>query len=246
MPALQASIQVLIDELEPQLGDRILDLGTGTGRLGIVLSQIVPEGFVVGVDSNSAMLKVAQQELLAFPINNLFLTQGRAEDLPFLSQTFDSACMVLSFHHFSDPVRALGEIHRVLRDEGHLNSVAPVLKEAMEEDEETLNKLIGKAFQLAHGAEFRFFTAQELRRLYEENSFSIESYQTYTYPFQQIGIEGIPMGPHWLQAYELLQARENKSSLEKFEQNYFSFQGKEDKLLVRGKMSWATIKAAKR
>jgi ubiquinone/menaquinone biosynthesis C-methylase UbiE len=245
MAALQSLTQVLIDELNPQERDKVLDVGTGTGRLGIVLCNLVPKGFIIGIDSGYGMLRVARDKILRYKMSNFHVVQGKAETLPFPPEVFDSACLMLSFHHFTDPGRAIAEIYRVLRAKGCLVSLDPVLKEVADEEEKRLNELIEEAFQLAHGPEFKFFTTPELRGLYQRAGFSIETCQVYGFPFQQRGMEGIPMGPHWLQAYELLLSKQEESLINKFEQNYFSFREKNGKLLVKGKMSWTAIRAIK-
>lgn len=245
MVALQTLTQVLIDELDPEDTDKVLDVGTGTGRLGIALCNMIPKGFIIGIDSGYGMLKVAREKILEYKTGNFDIVRGKAEALPFLPQVFDSACLMLSFHHFTDPESAIAEIYRTLRVKGHLVSVDPVLRDAVDGEDKRLNGLIEEAFQLAHGPQFRFFTAPELRRLYERTGFSIETCQVHDFPFQQMGIGGIPMGPHWLQAYELLRFRQEEGLVKRFEQNYFTFREKEGQLLVKGKMSWVTIKAAK-
>ncbi len=245
MVALQSLTQVLVDELDPQESDKVLDVGTGTGRLGVALCEMVPRGFVIGIDSGYGMLKVARDKILKFQMGNFLLVRGKAEALPFLSVVFDSACLMLSFHHFTDSEKAIAEIYRVLKPKGYLDSLDPVLKEAVDEEEKRLNEAVEEAFQLAHGPEFRFFTIPELRGLYERAGFSIETCRAHNVSFDQIGFGGIPMGPHWLQAYELLRFRQEKGLVKKFEQNYFTLQRKEDQLLVKGKMSWVNIKAVK-
>jgi ubiquinone/menaquinone biosynthesis C-methylase UbiE len=244
--ALQSLASLLIELLNPQETQKVLDVGTGTGRLGMMLSHRIPKGAIVGIDSGYGMLKVAREKVSASAINNFFLVRGRAENLPFRPQSFDSACLMLSFHHFSNPERALLEIYQVLKSEGQLVSLDPVLKEPLDEEERRLNESIEEDFQLAHGPQFRFFTAGELPQLYERAGFYIASRQTHHFPFQQRGIEGIPMGVHWLQAYESLRFRKEKDLIAKFRKNYFTFAEKEGQLVVKGEMSWLAIKATKR
>ena len=245
MAALQSLTQTLVGELNPQENDKLLDLGTGTGRLGLVLSRMVGKGFVTGIDSGYGMLRVAWDKISKSQTGNFHLVLGNAEALPFLPKVFDSACLMLSFHHFTDPERAIAEIHRVLKPKAHLASLDPVLKEAVDEEEKRLNESIEEAFQLAHGPEFRFFTIPQLRWLYGSAGFSIEAYQGHEFSFDQIGFDGIPMGPHWFQAYELLRFRREKSLVKRFEENYFALRRKGEQLQVRGKMRWVTIKATK-
>ena len=244
MAALRSLTQVLIDQLDPKETDKVLDVGTGTGRLGTVICQLVPRGVVVGIDSGYGMLRVAQEKILKTRIDNYHVVRAKAEALPFPSQVFHSAYLMLSFHHFTEPEKAAAEVYRTLRPRGYLVSIDPVLKEATDEDEKRLNALIGEAFQLAHGPEFRFLTISDLRRLYENGGFSIKSCEAHRFPFRQQRIEEVPMGPHWLQAYELLQSRQ-EDLIDKFEQNYLTFQQQGRHVLVKGKISWVAIKAVK-
>lgn len=241
--ALQSLTKALIEELDPKETDRVLDVGTGTGRLGVTMSGMVPRGFVAGIDSGYGMLRVARDKVLEKGMDNFHLVRGKAEVLPFSKELFDSACLMLSFHHFTDPERAIGEIWQVLKARGCLASLDPVLEEPEDEEDKRLNEAIEEAFQLAHGPEFRFFTVSELRRLYENAGFSIEACAAHDFAFDQVGFEGIPMGPHWLQAYELLRFRREKGLVDRFQQRYFALSRKDDQLLVKGKMTWVTVKA---
>jgi ubiquinone/menaquinone biosynthesis C-methylase UbiE len=245
MPALRTLTQLLIDQLDPKETDKVLDVGTGTGRLGTVLRDLVPKGAIIGIDSGYGMLRVAKDKILKSNMSNFHVVRGKAEVLPFPHQAFDSAYLMLSFHHFTEPELAVAEIYRTLRAKGYLVSVDPVLKEATDDEEKKLNLLIEEAFQIAHGPQFRFFTTSELRRLYEKGGFSIETCEAHQFTFQQSGIEGIPMGPHWLQAFELLLSNQEEDLANKFEQNYFTFRQKQGQWLVKGKMRWITIKAVK-
>ena len=51
----------VIARLAPAPGERVLDLGCGTGRLTVEIAVAVPDGLVVGLDPSAAMLDVARQ-----------------------------------------------------------------------------------------------------------------------------------------------------------------------------------------
>lgn len=53
----------LIDQLQIQDGETILDIGCGTGRLTLELAKRTPKGSVIGLDSNSDMIKKALENL---------------------------------------------------------------------------------------------------------------------------------------------------------------------------------------
>ena len=237
--------QIFIDELDPRDDDRVLDVGTGTGRLGTELLGMVPGGFVAGIDSAYAMLQVAQDKLPKKGLDNYFVVQGRSENLPFISQSFNSACLMLSLHHFSDPEKALGEVYRTLKARGYLVSLDPVLKDATDDEGMKLNAAIEESFQMAHGHDFRFFTARELTSLYEGVGFNVESSEIYDYPFEHARLQVIPMASHWLQTHELLIDKGDQNLVDRFEKDYFSFRQSGKHILVKGKMSWAVTRAAR-
>jgi ubiquinone/menaquinone biosynthesis C-methylase UbiE len=102
--------------LSSRLGSgRLLDVGTGTGRLLERLGQWRPELALFGLDRSAGMLRAARQA--RFQLN---LVRGAAEALPFPDESFDVVTTTLSFHHWTDQSEALREIGRILRRGGAL------------------------------------------------------------------------------------------------------------------------------
>lgn len=94
---------------------RILDVGTGTGRLLELLGQGRPGLALFGLDRSAGMLSAARKARA-----QLHLVRGGAEALPFPDESFDVVTTTLSFHHWSDQPKALSEVRRVLRPGGVL------------------------------------------------------------------------------------------------------------------------------
>ncbi|MGA3220047.1 MAG: class I SAM-dependent methyltransferase [Acidimicrobiales bacterium] len=92
---------------------RLLDIGTGTGRLLDRLGQGRPGLALFGLDRSAGMLSAARQARA-----QLNLVLGTAEALPFANESFDVVTTTLSFHHWSDQPKALSEVRRVLRPGG--------------------------------------------------------------------------------------------------------------------------------
>jgi ubiquinone/menaquinone biosynthesis C-methylase UbiE len=93
-------------------GRRVLDLAAGTGKLTRLL---VPSGAdVVAVEPVGAM-----RQQFAQGLPDVELLDGTAEALPLDDGSVDAVTIAQAFHWF-DPVKALAEIHRVLRPGGHL------------------------------------------------------------------------------------------------------------------------------
>ena len=79
----------LQEEVCPQAGDAILDLGSGTGELSAYLAELVgPEGKVVGVDPDKERILLAQQS--HGEIKNLSFVEGSASNFPGIgSESYD-------------------------------------------------------------------------------------------------------------------------------------------------------------
>ncbi len=104
--------------LERVPAGRILDIGTGPGRLPIAIASRNKYVHVTGLDLSPDMVKMASQLAAKKGLANVDFKAGSAGDLPFGDREFDLAISTLSFHHWKEPEKALDEIYRVLRDGG--------------------------------------------------------------------------------------------------------------------------------
>ena len=109
--------KVLIAALDIKPGERVLDVGCGTGRLGdYVANLIAPNGEVRGVDPLPLRIDIAARK---HPLFNARV--GQAEDLSaFAASSFDVAYLNSVFHWVADKPKALRELARVLKPGGRL------------------------------------------------------------------------------------------------------------------------------
>lgn len=100
-------------------GDRVLEVGCGSGRLATELA--CRHGLdVTGVDLDPAMIGVARAHVGACRDGHPrpAFAVGDAASLPFPDASFDVVVSTLSMHHWADPAAGLAEIARVLRPSG--------------------------------------------------------------------------------------------------------------------------------
>lgn len=106
--------QALIEQLRLQPGDRVLDVGCGTGRLTRWVAERA--GAVTGLDPLPDRIDLARSRG-----GNARFHVGRAEDLSaFADASFDVVCLSAVLHWVADKEKALAEARRVLRPGGRL------------------------------------------------------------------------------------------------------------------------------
>lgn len=100
-------------------GGRLLEVGSGPGRLAVSLARSAPGLSVTGVDISPGMVERATRraEEAGFANRTRFVA-GDVGALPFTNASFDGVVSTLSLHHWPDAARGLAEIHRVLRPGG--------------------------------------------------------------------------------------------------------------------------------
>ncbi len=105
--------------MDVKAGDRVLDLGCGSGWATRLLARMVGgEGKVVGLDVSDEMVRLAREASKEF--NNVVYVQGSAEQLPREENSFDKILSVESFYYYADQERALRELFRVMAPKGRL------------------------------------------------------------------------------------------------------------------------------
>jgi SAM-dependent methyltransferase len=100
-------------------GGKVLEVGSGPGRLAVRLAREVPGMTLTGVDISDAMVERAARRAAGTGLSEKVRFEvGDVGALPLPDQEFDGVVSTLSLHHWSDPASGLAEICRVLKPGG--------------------------------------------------------------------------------------------------------------------------------
>jgi ubiquinone/menaquinone biosynthesis C-methylase UbiE len=107
--------------LGPQPGERVLEIGPGTGYYTLDLAEWTgPEGAIELLDLQQEMLDHTIRRAREHGLWNVNATRGDAQELGFEDDSFDAAILVTVLGEIPDQDAALREVNRVLRDGGRL------------------------------------------------------------------------------------------------------------------------------
>jgi demethylmenaquinone methyltransferase/2-methoxy-6-polyprenyl-1,4-benzoquinol methylase len=96
----------------------ILDVATGTGDLAIAAAKADPKT-VKGIDISEKMLEAGRRKLREKGLSDLIeLVKCDSENICFADDTFDVVMVAFGVRNFSDPVKGLSEMRRVVRKGG--------------------------------------------------------------------------------------------------------------------------------
>lgn len=103
----------VVAAVDPQPGERILDLAAGTGTSSVPFARA--GAFVVPTDFSLGMLRVGKerQPFLSF-------VAGDGMHLPFRDESFDAATISFGLRNIHDRLEGLRELHRVVKPGGRL------------------------------------------------------------------------------------------------------------------------------
>ena len=119
--------RALIDQARLAPGQRVLDVGCGTGTLAVQMVRAFPGIALTGLDPDPKALARARRKAEGAGVT-IRWDQGFADGLPYPDASFDRVFSSMMFHHLQtgDKEKMLREVHRVLSPQGtfHLMDAA--------------------------------------------------------------------------------------------------------------------------
>jgi demethylmenaquinone methyltransferase/2-methoxy-6-polyprenyl-1,4-benzoquinol methylase len=93
---------------------RLLDVATGTADLAIAAMKLNPQS-ITGIDISGKMLDIGKEKIRARGLSEYIdLMKADSENIPFEDNVFDVAMVAFGVRNFSDPMKGLAEMRRVL------------------------------------------------------------------------------------------------------------------------------------
>ena len=116
LPCTETCLQYLA--LRP--GDRVLDLGCGTGALALASALVGWSGHVSAMDISDEMLTIVRRRAAESAITNVAAIHGHAEEIPLPDSSHDALAASLSLMFAGDKEAAARDIARVLAPGGRI------------------------------------------------------------------------------------------------------------------------------
>ena len=121
----------LIQGAQIATGQKVLDIGGGSGEPSLTIAEIVgPNGSVMYTDPVGGMVQAAKAEANRRGLTNIQFRQCSGDQLPFADDTFDVVVSRLSAMFFPDPAAGVAEALKVVREDGCVAFVVWSSKEA--------------------------------------------------------------------------------------------------------------------
>ncbi|MGW0598968.1 class I SAM-dependent methyltransferase, partial [Streptomyces sp. NPDC002776] len=106
-------------------GERVLDVGCGTGQTTRIAARQASDGYAVGIDLSAPMLERARRDAAAEGIGNVTFEQGDAQVHPFPGSGFDVLLSRGGVMFFGDHIAAFTHLRHTLAPTGRLAFLGP-------------------------------------------------------------------------------------------------------------------------
>jgi ubiquinone/menaquinone biosynthesis C-methylase UbiE len=172
---------------------RLLDIGTGPGRLLYEINKKIPKLDLFGLDISASMLSIARQNLK--DLIHVDLRAGNIVNTDYEDNFFDCIVSSGSFYNWDKPIDGLNEIYRILKP----GRSALIFESTQDYDKASLDSKLKenlKGYGFLRKAISTYFLKRQLRMTYtipEFNSILSQTKFTTGYKINQIELGNLPI-----------------------------------------------------
>ncbi len=143
-------------------GDRIGDIGAGTGLYSLMFADAVgPSGVVYAVDIEPRFLKLIGQRAADLDAGNVVAVLGRDKDITLPTGSVDVVFIADTYHYFSDRAAIMATVRDALSEGGRLIILDYTLDETHKDDAKRAHVRFGKAGLISEVESFGFTLLEE-------------------------------------------------------------------------------------
>ncbi len=104
--------------------DSVLDIATGTGDFAILAAQKLHPQRIVGCDISEGMMQIGREKVAKLRLSDIITFQNEdCAKMSFETNSFDAVISAFALRNFQNLNECLKEMHRVLKEDGHLSVV---------------------------------------------------------------------------------------------------------------------------
>ena len=116
-----ALTQTVLELADPQPGERVIDIGCGSGTTVLELARRVgPSGYVLGADISQQSVEKARERIAAAGLSQAEVSLCDVSVHPFATDSFDLAFSRFGVMFFADPTATFINLRRGMKDGGRL------------------------------------------------------------------------------------------------------------------------------
>jgi len=118
---LADSTRAALDHAAPKVGERVVDIGCGSGTTVLELAaRVGPSGYVLGADVSKPSVEKARERVAAAGVHQAEIVLCDVSTHIFPANSFDLAFSRFGVMFFADPVATFANIHKAMKPDGRL------------------------------------------------------------------------------------------------------------------------------
>ena len=109
------------DLMSVQTDDRIIEIGSGTGKLINRMAKKIDQGLIEGIDFSSAMVSIARKRnKKSIAKGRVKIVEGNFDEISYDKDSYTKACSVNTIYFWPSPVSTAWKIKEILKPDGEL------------------------------------------------------------------------------------------------------------------------------